>query len=87
MLGALGAQQVQATAEMNMNCAMSATVANQRVQGLVDGIVKQGKGLFAPADGGLAIQLDGRRTDQNGAAELEFDLDAVFLEQIVPLLE
>jgi hypothetical protein len=74
---------VQTVAELDLARARAAARANQRIDGFVDGVVKQGQGLFAAADGGFAEQHGGGGADQQGADQPEGDLDAVFFEQVV----
>jgi hypothetical protein len=63
--------------------AVSAVTANQWIYGLVDGIVEECEIFLTTADGGPARDFYGRRPDQQRSAELKFDFDTVFLEQII----
>jgi hypothetical protein len=58
---------------MNRVGALTAAGANHGIKRLDDGVVKKREGFLPPADTHPAKQLDRRRPDQEGTAELELE--------------
>ena len=57
---------MQLVTKFSVDHPIPAALTDQRVDGFVDGIVKQGQLSFTTADGGFAKKLYGRGADQHG---------------------